>query len=258
MSDTDYYTTVIITDDLGLSNHSQVPLRTNTQFVQVELLQLLKNSESKQIYKVKSKSENGSKFFYSMFDELLLDNDYIVYLTSSRELTQSFDEAMIARAKHSHKDRIFVIDTKTISAGVILIKNYLLTILKEELTIEESIPKVLKYINKTKSKIILKNKSNRWFIKPLINFEEHISVSNKFKFANDAKTIVDMVLDQEYLTHINQIYLTYSLDSLSDEAENIKRYLEYKLRYFDKVKLVKETQNLKGLNNINGFGLYLG
>jgi hypothetical protein len=249
MSDTDYYSTVIITDDLGLSNHSQVPLKTNSQFVEVELLQLLKNSESKQIYKVKSKSENGSKFFYSMFDNLLLENDYIVYLT------QSFDEANVARTKHRSKDRIFIIDTKTISAGVILIKNYLLTILKEELTVKESIPKVLKYIDRTKSKIILKNKSNRWFIKPLINFEEHISISNKFKFAN---TIVDMVLDQEYLTHINQIYLTYSLDSLSVEAENIKRYLEFKLRYFDKVKLVKETQNLRGLNNINGFGLYLG
>jgi Uncharacterised protein, DegV family COG1307 len=258
MSDTDYSSTVIITDDLGLSNHSQVPLRSSSQYLEVELIKLIKKSESKQLYKVNSDSQNGAKFFYNLFDELLDDNDNIVYLTSSRELTESYDDAIQARNSHQLKDKIYIIDTKSISAGVNLVKNYLLKLLKEELTLSEAVPKVIKYLDKTKCKILLKNNANRWFVKPSINFDEHITISKKFKFANDAKTIVDLVLDQEFETSINQIYITYSLESLSSEATNIKQYLEKKLRYFDRVELVRDNSILKGMNNINGIGLYIG
>ena len=170
MSDTDYYSTIILTDDLGLVKQSQIPLKSNSQFLDIELVKLVKKLQSKQIYRVNSESTNGSKFFYKLFDSLFDDNSYIVYLTSSRELTTSYDEATLARSKHPKKENIFIIDTKTISAGVILIKEYLTTLLKEELSISEAILKVTEYIKKTKSQILIKNNSNQWFIKPTINF----------------------------------------------------------------------------------------
>ncbi len=90
------------------------------------------------------------------------------------------------------------------------------------------------------------------------NFEENIIFKNRFKFANDAKTLIDIVLDHEFITSISKIYITYSLESLSAEASNIKKYLEFKLRYFNQVELVLDSKNLIGISNLNGIGLYIG
>jgi Uncharacterised protein, DegV family COG1307 len=246
----------IITDDLAIKEFSSVPLKSNSQYLSIDLNNVFTNSKN-QVYGVDSKS-NGHVFFQKLFTKKLKSFQYVIYLASSQDISNSYDDALLARSTLETKNRIFVINTKMISAGVLIPQNYLLKLLSEGLTIHEAVPKIEKYLSSVTGLIRLKNTKNVWFKKSIIELNEHIVLKSKVSISNGNQSLVDEVMKYEKKNHVSNIYITYTSKYLQQEAQNIKLYLEKKMRYFGSVEVFEDVKSLSGFGNVQGIGLYIG
>jgi hypothetical protein len=246
----------IITDDLAIKEFSSVPLKSNSQYLSIDLTNVFTNSKN-QVYGVDSKS-NGHVFFQKLFTKKLKSFQYVIYLASSQDISNSYDDALLARSTLEDKSRIFVINTKMISAGVLIPQNYLLKLLSEGLTIQEAVPKIEKYLSSVTGLIKLKNTKNIWFKKSIIELNEHIVMKSKVMIGNSNQSLVDEVMKYEKKNHVSNIYITYTSKYLQQEAQNIKLYLEKKMRYFGSVEVFEDVKSLSGFGNVQGIGLYIG
>jgi hypothetical protein len=250
--------TIIVTDDLAIKSYSTVPLKLNSQYLTIDLSKILKTVKTP-VYTVDT-AYNGHIFFTNRFKKLLAEYDNIVYLASTLDLSTAFEDAIMARSMllEQEKNRVHIVNTKTISAGVIILKSYLNQLLYEGLTIEEALPKLEKYIEKTEGNIILKNKKNIFLKRDIINFDEHVTINNRYTIDNDSKIMIDNLLNYEFNKHITKIYITYTSKYLLQEAESLKRYIELKLRYFNTVEVCEDIKDINGFQHLQGIGLYLG
>lgn len=246
----------IITDDLAIKEFSSVPLKSNSQYLSVDLIKVFTNSKN-QVYGVDSKS-NGHIFFQKLFTKNLKTHQYVIYLASSQDISNAYDDALLARSTLESKNKIFVINTKMISAGVLIPQNYLLKLLSEGLTIQESVPKVESYLSSITGLIKLKNTKNLWFKKTMIELSEHIVIKSSISLRKGNQNLVNEVLKYEQKNHVSNIYITYTSKYLQEEAQNIKLYLEQKMRYFGSVEVFEDVKSLSGFGNVQGIGLYIG
>jgi Uncharacterised protein, DegV family COG1307 len=247
----------IITDDLSFKELSEVPLKLNRQYIDIDLKKILK-TKKKSIYVVNNE-QNGFVFFQNLFKELLKNNKNVIYLSSTPELTNSYEDALLARSTfEEEKSRIFVINSRSISGGVVIVKSYIETLLKEGLSMNEIIPKIEKYIKKVHGNIFLKNTESPIFVKEKILFEEHVNMNNKITFFNESKLILDDLLDFEMKNCVTKIVITYSSEYLKTDATNLQNYIKYKLRYFENVEVMQDYKNLKGFKQIHSLGLFIG
>ncbi|MGL4759451.1 MAG: DegV family protein [Patescibacteria group bacterium] len=254
MSESDYYNTIILTDDLGVKSESEIPLKLNSQILKLDLVTYFRDKERQEIYFTDGGNETGLRYFQNLFNKESNKNKYIVYLSSSSELTRSYKEALLARSKSIFKKNIFIIDTKQISGGVVLVKLYLEALLKEGLALEESIPKLYKYIRKIHGSILMTQKKSNLIQKPLLNFEERIQLKFFLSLGNDSKLIIDKVMKYEKDHKINSIFISHFSDKTKRDASIIKVYIEKVLRYYDKVHLIDS----KHIQEIDGIALHIG
>ena len=248
--------TIIITDDLAINKYSKVPLKSNPQLLTTNLHKLVTQANGT-IYSVNG-GKSGHIYFSGLFTKLLKDNQNIVYIASTSSLSTGYEDAIIARADLDQKNRIFVINSKTISAGVLIIKSYLQQLLSEELNIQEAISKLETYINKIDSNFYIKNTERTFFIKKTISIKQNLNFNNKLSLNTDVKDLVNDVINYEKTNSIHQIYLTYSSKYLSKEVNVIKTYLEHKIRYNNQIQVIEDSKDLIGFDTMQGIGLYIG
>ena len=246
----------IITDDLAIKKFSSVPLKSNSQYLSIDLLNIFTNSKN-QVYGVNSKT-NGHIFFQKLFTKKLKTYQYVIYLASSQDISNAYDDALLARSTLDTKSRIFVINTKMISAGVLIPQNYLLKLLSEGLTIQEAVPKIEGYLSQITGLIKLKNTKHSWYKKSTIELNEHITLKSKISINNSNQNLVNEVIKFEQKNYVSNIYVTYTSNYLKIEAQNIKQYLEQKMRYYGSVEVIEDVKNLDGFGNLQGIGLYIG
>lgn len=256
MTDSDIARTIILTDDLGIKKQSSIPLKSQTQYLSNNLQKILtlnsKNLCSVDTFKL------GHVFFRELFERRLSEYEYVIYLASSSHLSNAYDDAIIARSNMPEKNSIFIINSKTISGGVLILKSYIEALLKEGLYIEEVIPKVESYIYKTRSEIYLRNTEKLPFQKPTIKIVDRLEFKKTYSISTDVQELVSDIIKYEKDNYISKIYLTYTSKYLNKEANIIKTYLEHKLRYFNQVEIFEDFKDINGFNSINGIGLYLG
>jgi Uncharacterised protein, DegV family COG1307 len=246
----------ILTDDLAIKEFSTIPLKSNSQYLSIDLAIVL-NKNKNQVYGVDSKN-NGHIFFQKLFTKNLRTHQYVIYLASSQDISNAYDDALLARSTLVSKDRIFVINTKMISAGVLIPQNYLIKLLSEGLTIQEAVPKLEKYLSNIIGLINLRNTKNIWFKKSIIELNEHITMKSKLGIRSNNQRIISEIMKYEETNHISNIYITYTSKYLQEEAQNIKLYLEKKLRYFGSVEVFEDIKTLSGFGNVQGIGMYIG
>jgi hypothetical protein len=256
MTDSDIARTIILTDDLGIKKQSSIPLKSQTQYLSNNLQKIL-NSNSTNICSVDT-FKLGHVYFKDLFEKKLQEFEYIIYLASSTHLSNAYDDAIIARSNMLEKNRIFIINTKTISGGVLILKSYIEALLKEGLYIDEVIPKVESYLNRTKSEIYLRNTEKLPFQKPTIKIEDKFEFKKTYSLNTDIEDLVSDIISYEKDNYISKIYLTYTSKYLNKEVNIIKTYLEHKLRYFNQVEILEDFKDISGFTTINGIGLYLG
>jgi len=78
--------------------------------------------------------------FEEHFKKLLKDYDAIIHLTLSSEMSSAYRNALLA--SEEFKDKVFIIDSRSLSTGIALLTLYACDLLKQGLSVQEIVDKV--------------------------------------------------------------------------------------------------------------------
>ena len=199
--------------------------------------------------KTATRSVENYKDFYR---ENLKDADYIIYTGISSQLSSSYANAISAREEMEEKDRIFVLDSKTLSSGIGLLVLYGKKLADEGLSVEEIVAKMEEQIERNQTSFIVDKldylyKGGRCSaltrfgasllnIKPVLELQEG-KIENTSKFMGKFTVVCKKYIDQMLTKHSNcKKDICFITNTCKDDAfvEQIVEYVKSK-EIFDQV-----------------------
>lgn len=190
--------------------------------------------------KTATRSVENYKDFYK---ENLGENDEIIYLGISSKLSSSYENAVNAREEMGElKDRIHVIDSKTLSSGIGLLVLYGKKLANEGLNAQEICNKLKKQIEKNQTSFIVDKldylyKGGRCSaltrfgatllnIKPVLELKEG-KIENTSKFMGKFNVVCKKYIDQMLSKHNNYRKDVCFITNTCQDQDFVSQMVEY-------------------------------
>ena len=223
--------------------------------------------------KTATRSVENYKDFYR---ENLGENDHIIYLGISSQLSSSYANAVSAMEElEEFKGRVHVIDSKSLSSGIGLLVLYGIKLAKEGRSVEEICQKIEAQIERNQTSFIVDKldylyKGGRCSalarfgasllnIKPVLELKEgKIENTNKFmgKFSVACKKYIDQILEKNPNCRKDLCFVTHTCKD-EDFANQMVEYVKSK-NIFDEVLLQRAGSTISCHCGENTLGiLYL-